>query len=121
LMAGTLFLGIVRWRMVLAVQGLALPFRRAAEISFVPHFYNSFLLASSGGDLMKAYYAAREAHHKKTEAVVTVFVDRLVGLWAMLLFACLMMLPNLSLLFQHAKLRSVALIILLMSAGGTVF
>ena len=42
----------------------------------------------------EAYYAARETHHKKTEAVVTVFVDRLIGLWAMLLFASLMILPN---------------------------
>ena len=47
-----------------------------------------------GGDLMKAYYAARETHHKKTEAVTAVFVDRLVGLWAMLLFAGAMMLLN---------------------------
>jgi glycosyltransferase 2 family protein len=30
----------------------------------------------------------------KTEAVTTVFVDRLVGLWAMLLFAGAMMIPN---------------------------
>ena len=41
------------------------------------------LLGSTGGDLLKAYYAARESHHKKTEAVVTVFVDRLIGLFSM--------------------------------------
>jgi uncharacterized protein (TIRG00374 family) len=94
LMAGTLVLGIIRWRMVLRVQGLDLPFSRATEISLIAHFFNSFLLGSTGGDLMKAYYAARETHHKKTEAVTTVFVDRLIGLWAMLLFAGLMMIPN---------------------------
>jgi len=66
---------------------------------------------------MKAYYAARETHHKKTEAVVTVFVDRLLGLWAMLLFAGVMMLPNLTLLFIHSKLRSLALLILAMLAA----
>src|SRR4030095_2470650 len=108
LIAVTLFLGIVRWRMVLEVQGLQLPFRRATEISLVAHFFNSFLLGSTGGDLMKAYYAARETHHKKTEAVGTVFVDRLVGLWAMLLFAGLMMLANLELLFDHRRLRLIS-------------
>src|SRR5579862_3220255 len=77
----TIVLGVVRWRMVLEVQGLHLPFGRAAGISFVAQFFNSFLLGSTGGDLMKAYYAARETHHKKTEAVVTVFVDRMIGLW----------------------------------------
>src|ERR1700677_3945837 len=89
-----LFLGVVRWRMVLEAQGLHLPLGRATRISLVAQFFNSFLLGSTGGDLIKAYYAARETHHKKTEAVTTVFVDRLVGLWAMLLFASAMMIPN---------------------------
>jgi glycosyltransferase 2 family protein len=120
IMGMVLAVGIARWRMVLRVHGLNLSWGRATEISIVAHFFNSFLLGSTGGDLMKAFYAARETHHKKTEAVVTVFVDRLVGLWAMLLFACLMMLPNLSLLFRHTKLRSVALVILAMSAACSV-
>ena len=119
-MGVSLAIGIARWRTVLRVQGLDLSWGRATEISIVAHFFNSFLLGSTGGDLMKAYYAARETHHKKTEAVVTVFVDRLVGLWAMLLFACIMMLPNLSLLFEHAKLRSVSLLIVVMSGVCSV-
>lgn len=114
LVCATLILGIVRWRMVLEVQGLHLPMSRATGISFVAHFFNSFLLGSTGGDLMKAYYAARETHHKKTEAVTTVFVDRLIGLWAMLLFAALMMLPNASLLLRHDELSAPAVLILVM-------
>ena len=117
LMGLTILLGVVRWRMVLCVQGLNLPFGRAAEISLVAHFFNSFLLGSTGGDLLKAYYAARETHHKKTEAVTTVFVDRLIGLLSMLLFACLMMIPNLSLLSDHGLLRTVSVFILCMMLG----
>ncbi|GDY21379.1 hypothetical protein LBMAG56_27260 [Verrucomicrobiota bacterium] len=120
LMGVTVLLGILRWRMVLRVQGLELPFSRAAEISLVAHFFNSFMLGSSGGDLMKAYYAARETHHLKTEAVVTVFVDRLIGLFAMLLFGGLMMLPNLSLLFDHRRLAALSWFTLLMLAACTV-
>jgi len=120
LMAMTIVLGVVRWRMVLRVHGLDLPWSRAGEISLVAHFFNSFLLGSTGGDLMKAYYAARETHHKKTEAVVTVLVDRLIGLWAMLLFAGIMIIPNASLLLRHKQLRAIALIILAMLGGCTV-
>jgi glycosyltransferase 2 family protein len=115
-----LALGVVRWRMVLRVHGLTLPFSRAAEISLVAHFFNSFFLGSTGGDLMKAYYAARETHHKKTEAVVTVFVDRLVGLWSMLLFAGIMMLPNWRLLTSDRMLRLSILIVLSMLLGCSV-
>jgi hypothetical protein len=80
----------------------------------VAHFFNSFLLGSTGGDLMKAYYAARETHHLKTEAVVTVVIDRLIGLVSMLFFACLMMLPNRALILAHPRLGALALFILLM-------
>lgn len=113
----TILLGVIRWRMVLEVQGLHLPFRRALGITFVAQFFNSFLLGSTGGDLIKAYYAARETHHKKTEAVVTVFVDRLIGLWSMLLFAALMMMPNYRLIFSHKNLGASALLILSMLIG----
>jgi len=113
----TLVLGVIRWRLVLRVLGLDLSLGRAAEISVVAHFFNSFLLGATGGDLLKAYYAARETHHKKTEAVVTVVVDRLLGLFAMLVFGCLMMLPNLSLLHAHPRLAALAGFILLMTAG----
>ncbi len=126
----TLLIGVLRWRMILEAQGLHLSFLRATEISFVAQFFNSFLLGSTGGDLMKAFYAARETHHKKTEAVVTVFIDRLLGLWSMLAFASIMLLPNLSLLSAStatkdsetavAALRMAALIIIgmLVSCSG---
>jgi len=113
LMGSTLVLGVVRWRMALAVQGLHLSFSRALEISLVAHFFNSFLLGTAGGDLLKAYYAARETHHKKTEAVVTVVVDRLMGLWSMLLFAGLMIGPNWR-LFEKPGLRAPTALLSLM-------
>lgn len=109
-----IWLGVVRWRLVLETQGLDLSMARATRISLVAQFFNSFLLGSTGGDFIKAYYAARETHHRKTEAVTTVFVDRLVGLWAMLLFAGVMMLPNLAMLRQHGELAAPALVILAM-------
>jgi len=115
LMGLTIVLGVWRWRLVLRVQGLELSAGRSLEISLIAHFFNSFLLGSTGGDLMKAYYAARETHHKKTEAVVTVFVDRLIGLWAMLLFASILILPNWSLLVSHPRFRSMAGLILAMT------
>jgi len=115
----TIVIGVIRWRMVLEVQGLDLPWGRATGITFVAQFFNSFLLGSTGGDVVKALYAARETHHKKAEAVVTVFVDRLVGLWAMLLFAVVMMVPNATLLLSHRQLSAPALLIFLMLCAAS--
>jgi uncharacterized protein (TIRG00374 family) len=117
-MGMTILLGMLRWRMVMRVQGIDLSIGRASEISLVAHFFNALLLGSTGGDLFKAYYAARETHHLKTEAVVTVLVDRLLGLLSMLLFAGIMMLPNLPLLGAHKRLSAVAGAVLLMLAGA---
>jgi glycosyltransferase 2 family protein len=115
-----IWLGVVRWRLVLETQGLDLPLERATRISLVAQFFNSFLLGSTGGDLIKAFYAARETHHLKTEAVTTVFVDRLVGLWAMLFFAGVMMLPNLNMITHHRDIGVPSLVILAMLVTLTV-
>lgn len=120
LMGLTIFIGVLRWQIVLRVHGLQLPLARTTQISFVAHFFNSFLLGSIGGDVLKAYYVARETHHKKTEAVVTVVVDRLIGLFSMLVFGCLMIIPNYDLLFSNHRLRGIILTVLVMTAvcGG---
>jgi glycosyltransferase 2 family protein len=122
LMGTTLLIGMARWRMVLRLQGLRLSLGRATEISLVAHFFNSFLLGTAGGDLMKAYYAARETQHKKPEAVVTVFVDRLIGLWAMLLFAAAMIFPNHRLFAQSGLRTATALVVMMLGvASAAVF
>lgn len=120
-MGTIIYVGAARWLIALRTQGLALPWGRAWRISLVAHFFNSFLLGSTGGDLVKAYYAARETAHQKTEAVVTVFVDRVIGLWAMLFFAGIMVFPNLSILHGHESIRVLAWLVVATLLGGTGF
>lgn len=125
-MGATLVLGAVRWRGVLRAQGMDLPAGRVLEISLVAHGFNAFLLGSTGGDLIKAYYTAAETSHLKAEAVVSVIVDRLIGLLAMLGFAVLMMVPNGELLTRHPRLSVLALLTLgllggLLVLGGLSF
>lgn len=121
LMGMILFLGVLRWQAILNVHGLKVRLSRNTEISLIAHFFNSFLLGSVGGDLLKAYYVARETHHKKTEAVVTVAVDRVVGLFSMLLLACIMMLPNLRFITSNPQVELIAWIIVAMTVGCTGF
>lgn len=87
---GVCLCGTVRWRMILHAQGLMLGFWRTISIFLIGHFFNAFMLGATGGDVMKALYAAHETHHKKAEAVSTVLVDRVVGLMALLLLALAM-------------------------------
>lgn len=83
-----------RWHILLHAQGLCLPFRRTLTLFFIGHFFNSFLFGVTGGDVVKAYYAARETHHKKAEAVSTVVLDRLIGLFALVALIVVVMLAR---------------------------
>lgn len=125
-MGATLFLGALRWHLVLRAHHLSVAFRRTLEISLVSHFFNAFLLGSTGGDLMKAYYVSGETASRKAESVISVFVDRLLGLLSMLLFAAAMMVPNLALLRSSPRLGMLALVALgmltgLLAVGGLSF
>ncbi len=74
--------GVVRWWLLLRAQGIRLPYRLANRLTFVGFFFNNVVPGPTGGDLVKAVYVARRTH-KRAEAVVTVLVDRVVGIVAL--------------------------------------
>jgi hypothetical protein len=103
------FLGIIRWRWILHVQGLHVRFPRLVSITFIGLFFNAFMLGSTGGDVIKAWYVAHETHHKKAESVATVAVDRLIGLLALFIIALAMMGIYYKRVFEDPKLLWFAL------------
>jgi uncharacterized protein (TIRG00374 family) len=116
------YFGIVRWQWILRVQGLDIRFWRATSIFFIGMFFNAFMLGSTGGDVIKAVYVAHETHHKKAEAVATVVVDRVIGLLVLFVIALVMMAFNYARVFDDVRLRSFAIITLVVvvaTVGGT--
>lgn len=75
-----------RWRWLVEALGLALTVAEALRYTFYGIFFNLFVPGATGGDVVKAWYAARRTG-RTTKAVVSVLVDRLVGLFALVLFA----------------------------------
>lgn len=74
------FVMALRWRILLAAQGLALPYLSVLRLHVLGLFFNITLPGQTGGDIAKAYAAARAFPGKGPAAVVSVFVDRLAGL-----------------------------------------
>jgi uncharacterized membrane protein YbhN (UPF0104 family) len=109
--------GGLRWRQALLVQGLKLSVAEVTRVSFVSHFFNAFLLGSTGGDVVKAWCAARWTREKRAEAALTVVVDRLLGTLALLLFAALMIpmaweaAPGVPLFLGYRRYQLVALLV----------
>ena len=78
-----------RWHMLLETVDIHLSQGRTFVLNMVGSFYNSFMPGSTGGDLIKAYYASRQTPHR-TRAVMSVIVDRILGLLALIILGGVM-------------------------------
>ncbi len=77
-----------KWFVLLRAQQVRIPFRSLLAYTFLGAFFNNFLPANVGGDVMRGYGLAR--HTRRTaDAAVSVVMDRLVGLLAFLTAAAL--------------------------------
>jgi hypothetical protein len=70
----------LRWHLLLKAVDINVGIARAFVINMVGAFYNTFLPGSTGGDVVKAVYAAKLAPNHRTRAVMTVLIDRIIGL-----------------------------------------
>lgn len=84
-----LSLNYVRWFLLVRALGLDFRMGDAFRLGSVGLLLSQVSFGSVGGDLFKAVFIAREQPGKRTEAVASVVIDRVVGLYAMLLVASL--------------------------------
>jgi hypothetical protein len=75
-----------RWWLLLRTQGIRIPIWAAIKLHFLGLFYNNAMPGSVGGDLIRAWYVTKHTE-KKFEAVLSIFVDRFVGLLSSLMMA----------------------------------
>ena len=76
----TILLTSIRWQRLLSALDIPLSLGRTLVLNAVGMFYNTCIpMGSTGGDVLKAYYAAAHTHYK-TRAVMSVIVDRVIGL-----------------------------------------
>jgi uncharacterized protein (TIRG00374 family) len=106
----------VRWHMLMEAQDIHMGQGRAFVLNMVGSFYNSFMPGSTGGDVAKAYYAAKHTPHR-TRAVLTVIIDRILGLLALIILGGVMAAVQ----WQIPTCRHVAIVsgvLILMTAIG---
>jgi uncharacterized protein (TIRG00374 family) len=76
----------LRWWLLLRSQRIFIDFWAAVRLYLLGWFYNNFMPGSVGGDLLRAWYVTKHTP-KKFEAVLSVFVDRVIGLLSTLAIA----------------------------------
>jgi hypothetical protein len=96
----------IRWYMLLTCQGVTASFSAVTRITCIGLFFNSFMLGSVGGDLIKAFYIAKENAGYRTRAIMSILIDRIIGLEALLILAFMTLLFNYKFIITNPPLRA---------------
>lgn len=82
--APVFLIGALRWTILMRARGIDVSFGRAYRLTMAGLFFNLCMPGTTGGDVMKAYYAARGTR-QRADAVVSIAIDRVCGLVGLVL------------------------------------
>lgn len=97
----------LRWTILLKSQGLHFKFRQTLKLSFIGMFFNFALPSSIGGDVVKAFYLIKSSPQDKSKSIMSVVVDRILGLVIMLAMAIFALLMNMKLVKSNVELATI--------------
>lgn len=117
---GVFSFGICRWWVLLRSQGIQITFWKTLQVSFIGYFFNTVMPGSVGGDLVKAYYVARDREGQRVEAISTIMLDRLIGLFALVSIGALAAVLFPSVGFGTPRFKMLSQFVLACLAGGAV-
>ncbi|MBI4405652.1 MAG: flippase-like domain-containing protein [Deltaproteobacteria bacterium] len=108
----------IRWNYLVRVQKLSLPFKQVFSLTMIGSFFNNFMPGSVGGDLIKAWYMVGEEPQKKTRAVLTVLLDRAIGLFVIISYSAITLLFYKQWLNEQVQLRVLGFSLWAITGGG---
>lgn len=113
-------LSFIRWRIL--VRSLGIPFRvvDALRLGFIGVLFGFVSLGSVGGDLFKAFFVAQEQPKRRAEVISTIFIDRVIGLYSLLLVTSVALLLF-DVGWQNTELKVLAKFAWTLTAIATVF
>jgi glycosyltransferase 2 family protein len=83
----TLFVQMFRWQLLARGLHLHLPFGEATRLGFLAQLFSFLGVGMLGGDALKTYILGKQNQGRMTEAFTSVFVDRFIGLYGLILVA----------------------------------
>ena len=102
---------IFRWWILARVQKLPLGGFDAFRLTMIGYFFNLFIPGGTGGDVVRAVYTVRDCMERRAQALTIVFVDRGLGLHALLLLGFSIIFIQPTLFYNHPDLKPWVLLI----------
>jgi len=116
LCGGSIVLTFLRWFWLVKALGFAFSVRDALRLGFIGYLFNFVAPGAVGGDLVKAALLAKEQPARRTTAVATVLLDRMLGMLALVLIGAFAAWPQWSEMRERPELKAIVALL----AGGSV-
>lgn len=91
----TVLIAGARWWWLLRVNGTDVSLRETLRFTWIGVFFNSVVPGATGGDLIKALYIMKRCPGHRVQVLVSVIVDRVLGLGSLALLGALVVLLDL--------------------------
>ena len=110
-----------RWIILLRARGFEVPFTYGLSLFLIGMFFNFALPGSIGGDVVKGYYLVKDHPERKVDAVLSILIDRILGLYSFFILTLVAVLWDFEFVMSHEKIRWVAGFSMAIFAAMTVF
>jgi len=120
LVGGSLWLLNWRWYRLLKSRGFQVTLSQTWSLYLIGVFFNHALPSSVGGDVVKAFYLAREQKDRRVDAVLSVLIDRVLGLYSLLLLSLVGVACDLSFVLSTPEVKWMAMVTGFVTLGMSV-
>lgn len=121
LIAVNIALGMKRWLVLLHSQKVTTTHAQALQLTLIGIFFNFVVPGGIGGDVVKGFYIAQNNPEAKMKSVVSVAMDRLIGLYTMLIMALVAIVADWSVILQHQELLYIFYFLATLTVGFSLF
>ncbi len=91
----TVLIAGARWWWLLRVNGMDVGLAESLRLSWIGVFFNTVVPGATGGDVIKAIYIMKRCPGHRVPALVSVIVDRVLGLTSLAILAAVLVLAYL--------------------------
>ncbi len=116
-----IYINAIRWRLLLSIRGLHLPLEEVLPLSLIAVFFNLAMPGGMGGDVVKGYYLVKDYPDARTTTIVSIVIDRLLGIFILAATATLAIIFKWSEIVGNQALETIAWTVFLLTFVFNIF
>lgn len=119
----SLFITFYRWFFLLRMQGIKLSFKESLILHMSGFFFNTTTPGAVSGDVVKMATVMKRDPENRIPAIMTIFMDRLIGLFALIVLTLILVIPSYNFIFTEGskKLQLAVALVAIASLCGLAF